>query len=262
MTSKSSILILLLFAFILPSESLFAFVHISAVKPHLPVSPEHPNIIFQWNGDAPSLSKKSEVFDGAYAESSDNELMEALLQEAVNKWNNVESAYLNFEVVVNPGVVKSDEDEIYAIVVESQDSFSVAAAALPVFAAKGDSPSGNKKSGRIIYDCDISVSSSGVDAQELLRTLVHEIGHCVGLGHPHSNYHSIMSYSNMSSSAELGLDDKAGISFLYPEPGVSQDVKYLTTCGTLAGLGGQGYWILLLPLGLLGFRRKKASQQS
>lgn len=259
MTFKSLLGILLPFA--LFSESLFAFVHISAVKPHLPVSPEHPNIIFQWNGDAPSLSKKAEVFDGIYADASDDELMEALLQEAVAKWNNVESAYLNFEVVVNPGVVKDDEDEIYAIVVESQDSISVAAAALPVFAAKGDSPSGNKKSGRIIYDCDISVSSSGVDAQELLRTLVHELGHCVGLGHPHSNYHSIMSYSNMSSSAELGLDDKAGISFLYPEPGVSQDVKYLTSCGSIAGVSSQGFWLLFLPLAALLPRRKKASQR-
>jgi hypothetical protein len=259
---KSKMILGILLPLVFLSEPLLAFVHISGAKPHLPVSPEQPNITFQWNGDAPSLSHKDEVFEGIYANASDSELMEALLQEAANTWNRVESAYLNFEIVANPGVVKDEEDEIYAIVVESQDSISVAAAALPVFAARGESPSGYKKSGRIIYDCDISVSSSGVDAKELLRTLVHEMGHCVGLGHPHSNYLSIMSYSNMSDSAELGLDDKAGISFLYPEPGQSQKVKYLTSCGTVAGGTQEGFWIILLPLAFGVCRRKKASQHS
>ncbi|MBC7531805.1 MAG: matrixin family metalloprotease [Oligoflexus sp.] len=245
-----------------------AFVHISSVKPHLPVSPEHPRITFQWNGDAPKLSEKEKVFDGLYAESSDAELMLALLNAAVGKWNDVESAYLFFDVVVNAGVVKDDEDEIYAIVVEGQDSQTVAAASLPMFVSAHPGDSLNKKSGKIIFDCDISVSSHKVPAKELLRTLVHELGHCVGLGHPHSSYHSIMSYANVSSSAELGLDDKAGISYLYPQAGVSQDVQYMTTCSSLGSEGqgsGAGNLVLLgspLLLLLVALRRKKGFQAS
>ncbi len=230
------------------SEPLYAFVHISPLKPHLPVSREHPTITFQWNGDAPSLSDKAEVLNGAYADASDTALMGALLNEAVKRWNDVESSYLNFEVVVTPGVVKDQEDEIYAIVVENQDSQAVAAAALPIFVSDHPNASPNKKSGRIIFDCDISVSSSGVGAKSLLKTLIHEMGHCLGLGHPHSNYHSIMSYANISGSSQLDLDDKAGISFLYPADGNSEKVRYLTSCGRIEGNGAGGLALLLLPL--------------
>lgn len=236
----------------------FAFVHINQVKPHLPVSPENPTVVFQWNGDSPSLSDKGDVLDGAYGNATDSELMEALLRTAMSKWNSVESSYLNFELEINPGVVIDSEDEIYAIVVENQESKSVAAAALPNFISseKGDSP--NKQSGRIIFDCDISVGTSKVSAKSLLNTLTHELGHCVGLGHPHSNYHSIMSYANIGEHGELGLDDKAGISFLYPAPGESQKVQYMTTCGAVGGQGvSLGWTFVLLSLPLLPLLRTK-----
>ena len=219
--------------FIGHAGDLYGFVHIAAVKPHLPVSPEQPTLVFQWNGDAPKLSGKGAVLDGAFQHASDNELMAALLQDAVKRWNDVESSYLRFDVIINTGVVQDNEDEIYAIFVESQDSQAVAAAALPVFVSDDPDASPNKSNGRIIFDCDISVSSSDVSAKALLKTLVHEMGHCLGLGHAHSNYHSIMSYANISDSSQLGLDDKAGVSFLYPAAGTSQKVKNLTTCGTI-----------------------------
>ena len=239
------------------STSAQGFVHINSVKPHLPVSPESPTVTFQWNGDSPTLSDKGEVFDGLYASLPDAELMEALLRSAMDKWNSVETSYLSLELVVNAGVVIESEDEIYAIVVETQDSKSVAATAMPTFVSedKGEAP--HKQSGRIIFDCDISISSAKVSAKSLLNTIIHELGHCVGLGHPHSNYHSIMSYASLGDHSELGLDDKAGISFLYPEPGESQQVEYMTSCGTIAGNGGGFPGVLLLIPLLFGLRRKE-----
>ncbi|RZA21053.1 MAG: matrixin family metalloprotease [Proteobacteria bacterium] len=245
----------------IPSNLALAFVHINSVKPHLPVSPESPTITFQWNGEAPPLGDKSEVLDGVYAYASDSQMMEALLFEAMSKWNSVETSYLNFEVGINGGAVIDAEDEIYAIVVETQDSKAVAAAALPNFVSsdKGDSPF--KQSGRIIFDCDISIASTKVSAKSLLNTITHELGHCVGLGHPHSNYHSIMSYANIGEHGELGLDDKAGITFLYPEPSESQKVKYMTTCGSLGAANANNpsaAFVLLVPLlGFLFMRIKK-----
>lgn len=257
LTMRSKLWTLLASSLFAASGTAYGFVHINAVKPHLPVSPDNPRVVFQWNGDAPTLSDKDEVLDGQYASATDAELMAVLLQTAMDKWTSVETSYLRFELEVNPGVVIESEDEIYAIVVETQDSKSVAAAALPNFVSgdKGDSP--NKQSGRIIFDCDISISSSKVSAKSLLNTITHELGHCVGLGHPHSNYHSIMSYANLGEHGELGLDDKAGITFLYPEPGESQGVKYMTACGVVGGQGTGWAWLWLgLPLGLLAMRAK------
>jgi hypothetical protein len=64
-----------------------------------------------------------------------------------------------------------------------------------------------------------------------------------------------MSYSSLDESANLALDDKAAVSFLYPEPGESEDVRYLTSCGVVGGKNSAaGLW-LGLPLLLIGWRR-------
>lgn len=234
-----------------------AFVHISQLKPRLPVSPEQPQITFLWNGDAPPLTEKDGVADGAFAESDDVQLMEALLHIAVNTWTNVPTAYVVLEVERDPSVHIDQNDEIFAIVVEPQDSEAVAAAALPTFITNDPHPSPTERNEHIISDCDITVSDRGVAAKTLLRTLVHELGHCLGLGHPHSSYRSIMSYSTLNDDADLALDDKAGVSFLYPQPGESEDVKYLTTCGSIGGrrAGGLAGLVLSLPILAVSCRR-------
>ncbi|WP_141733596.1 matrixin family metalloprotease [Oligoflexus tunisiensis] len=237
------------------SQPAFSFVHISQLKPRLPVSPQNPTLTFVWNGDAPELTEKGEVLDGNFADSSDQDLMAALLTTAMNTWTNVPTAYIILILDQNNAAHIDEHDETFSIVVESQESEAVAAAALPSFITTDPDPSDTENNTHIIHDCDISVSSSSVSAKSLLRTLVHELGHCLGLGHPHSSYRSIMSYSTLDESASLALDDKAGVSFLYPEPGQSEDVQYLTTCGVVGGgAGGAGLW-LAVPLLVIGWRR-------
>jgi hypothetical protein len=239
----------------LVSQPAFSFVHISQLKPRLPVSPQNPVVTFVWNGDAPRLTEKGKVLDGVFVDSSDQDLMAALLTTAMNTWNNVPTAYIVLNMEQNSASRIDEHDETFSIVVEAQDSQAVAAAALPSFMTNDPDASDRENNSHIIHDCDISVSNSSVPAKSLLRTLVHELGHCLGLGHPHSSYRSIMSYSSLDDSASLSLDDKAGVSFLYPEPGESEDVQYLTTCG-VAGAGAQGFglWITV-PLLIFGWRR-------
>jgi hypothetical protein len=241
--------------FALGSSPALAFVHISQLKPRLPVSPENPTVTFLWNGDAPDLTEKEDVLDGSFADSSDQDLMAALLTRAMNTWNSVPTAYVTLNLEQDAAAHIDENDETFSIVVEAQDSQAVAAAALPSFMTSDPDPTALENEPKVIHDCDISISNSSVSAKSLLRTLVHELGHCLGLGHPHSSYRSIMSYSSLDESANLALDDKAGVSFLYPEPGESEDVRYLTTCGVVGGQHSvSGLW-LGLPLAVVGWRR-------
>lgn len=239
----------------LGSTPALAFVHISQLKPRLPISPESPSVTFLWNGDAPDLTEKEDVLDGAFADSSDQDLMAALLTRAMNTWNNVPTAYVILNMEQDASARVDENDETFSIVVEEQDSRAVAAAALPSFMTSDPDPTALENDPKVIHDCDISVSNSSVSAKSLLRTLVHELGHCLGIGHPHSSYRSIMSYSSLDESANLALDDKAAVSFLYPEPGESEDVRYLTSCGVVGGKNSAaGLW-LGLPVLLIGWRR-------
>ena len=260
-----NILLILVFSLAQPA---FAWVHISQLKPHLAVSPNAPTVTFYWNGDAPELELKGEVLEGKYSGSSNAELMAALLEAALGKWNDVETAYVKLLVETNSSVQLDENDEVFSIVVAEQDSKTTAAAALPSFISQDPDPSANEANPHIIHDCDISVSNAKVAAKTLLHTLVHELGHCLGLGHPHSSYVSIMSYASTGNSANLALDDKAGVSFLYPEPGQSLKTRDLTTCGSLGS--GQSPWVatglgfapLLWVLGLQKVFRGRRSNHS
>lgn len=253
MTSK----LLLSFWALSLAPSIFAWVHISELKPRLPVSPSQPNIIFHWNGDAPELDDKDEVFAGKYSQASNSELMEALLDAAVATWNAVETTYIKMQITTDSSAQMDENDEIFSIVVAEQESVAVAAAAQPSFISQDPNPSANESNPHIIHDCDISVSTAKVSAKSLLRTLVHELGHCLGLGHPHASYASIMSYASSSQGSSLALDDKAAVSFLYPRPGQSQKVQYLTTCGSLGSDASAAGWagiLTLVPVLSLGLR--------
>ncbi len=70
-----------------------------------------------------------------------------------------------------------------------------------------------------------------------------------------------MSYSSLDNEgAKLALDDEAGVSFLYPEPGESQQVEALTGCGAIGtGTGNTAgvYLLLSLPLVLVFASRSR-----
>lgn len=69
--------------------------------------------------------------------------------------------------------------------------------------------------GEAIRGCSIVLAAATFSsAESFKRTVTHEIGHCMGLNHNHVDHDAVMSYSAIRHS--LGVDDKMGLTHLYP----------------------------------------------
>ena len=92
---------------------------------------------------------------------------------------------------------------------------------------------GDKAAGYSVFDkvqsgkpehCSVHISvTEDSDYLALHKTTLHEMGHCIGLGHS-LIANSIMSYELEKNDFALSLDDEAALSRLYP---VSRDAPYL-----------------------------------
>lgn len=234
-----------------------AFVLLSSSKATLPISPALPSINFIWDGKSPEIDEKDKYSSGAYESLEDKEFMQQLLQDALNIWNNVPGSFLR--MTIQEGVTDMDpEDKVFSLVVEKSDNLSSAAFAKPT--VPDDDP-------KTIADCDINIADTKTSAKDLAYTITHELGHCVGLGHPHTNYGAIMGYSRMSRQLKLGADDISGAVYLYPDPKyVSGNPKEIV-CGRV-GTATDGstslafYLIILFPLLLVPFQKRFAKMRA
>jgi Matrixin len=224
----------------------------------LGVTPDAPTAKFVWDGKAPELNKKEEYQDGIYAEKTNEEVMEILLNQALLIWSNIPGSFIKLEMTQDANTTLNGEDNIHSIVVASSSNLTQAAFASPQL-------SDDEKT---IRDCDISVATTKTSVKELLYTITHELGHCLGLGHNHANYGAIMGYSRDVHSATLGADDMAGILYLYRDSTkYSDDAVENMGCAVVAQGNGATHAtatatavILLIPLcsSLVTTRRRKA----
>jgi hypothetical protein len=225
----------------------FGFALLSGpTKARLPVTRGEPRITFLVGYDHPRIVDKDEFLDGMYEDLDDEEFWFALIREAMNRWNDVPGAYVELVAEPDNAAAIDDLDHVFSITIGDLHA-TAAAAAMPTVEEK------------TIVDCDILVKDTKTKAKTLAYTLMHELGHCLGLGHNHSDYNAVMGYSRTSQALSLGADDKAGIIYLYPNG--DKPPQELISCATIAGAGDAEQaaafgFLFILPLTLVICRRK------
>ena len=219
----------------------------SSDKARLASSPENPNVIFYLHPQPPPLSDKAHFLGGIYQHMSDDELWPILVEEALKPWNEVESSFILLELEISNQHQDIDGFHVIAI---GEASVTSAASATPTI-EKGS-----------IFDCDIRIADRKTSAKSIAYTIMHEIGHCLGLGHNHHNYDAVMGYSRTNRSLYLGADDIAGLSFLYPAH--TDGTKELIPCGAV-GISIRAKWpiaiLLLIPVCVIMITNIDSSQR-
>lgn len=211
---------LALVCFIGASFALQGFVLEGSKRMDVDVS--RPDVTFYLSQSVPALKDKDQFEDGAYKDLPDDEFWLQMVRTVMQKWNEVEGSYINL-VLADERVASYDSADLRnSIVAVSGLPVSVAADAHPI--AKNN----------LIIDCDMRVRNQTQSAPSLANTLLHELGHCLGIGHNHIDTKSIMSYNRSRTKLVLGLQDLAALIYLYPDPQYETSRQDFAPCGVVA----------------------------
>jgi len=124
-----------------------------------------PTITFRLNSQGPELDKKEEFMGGIYASLTDAELYPILVQEAMDRWNQIDGSYvrLEFAAMIPPPWMR-------------KIGFTVSSKVIWKHRRRLANPIVEEG---IINDCDIKISNRKVSTKSLAYTLMHELGHCL-----------------------------------------------------------------------------------
>ena len=206
---KNSILKLLMLSlgamYFFHATSVWSFVLISPVdESRLPATRSSPTITFYWNGTHPDefidIGELTEIdLEGLSPQATTQKLLEL----AMRYWNDIPGSFLVLKLQRQERESESVTPP-YRIFIEDQNSYSSVGFALPTF------------KGSVISQCVIRIGQRPVRAKSFTYTMIHELGHCIGLGHNHVNSRALMGYTRNDSDLKLGASDKAGAIYLYP----------------------------------------------
>jgi hypothetical protein len=157
-----------------------------------------------------------------------------VIQSVLDDYNNVTASYMRLaEYPADPSSPGAPlpGDSAFTLAKASQRTINVC------FAGddnpfRGGHASPELESGYVI-GCNIVLIDDIEDkVDNFIETLTHELGHCLGFGHPQETRHSIMSYYNSSDSVRLRAMDKMGLVYAFPRAGydLSESPSFGLSC--------------------------------
>jgi Matrixin len=173
--------------------AVFLVTGISSISFAYPTPVDFDGLVLRW--EDPDTIYLETKFDSGI----DEEFVNEIVWQAVDKWNSIPSARMH---IAPPPENLSAKITIHFSNSEGADS----TAGYAVFDASD---------GRFPSHCSIEIYTSEDLSVDLAKTILHEIGHCLGLGHSLVP-EAIMSYRLEKNSFALDLDDIAAVSRLYP----------------------------------------------
>ena len=179
------------------------------------------------DGPNPPLKDLDQYRGGIYSNLSGRPLLVALIKDALEPWNSIPGAGLTIELSDQIGEELDKEDGKHVISIGKMPSPLVGGYAMP-------QRNPDQRTTPVIFDCDLVLNEEDTNTTFFVHVIAHEMGHCLGLGHNHTDLNSIMSYGGPKST-RLGLDDMAAIIDLYPRSGDSPKENPYAPCGSVSG---------------------------
>lgn len=178
---------------------------------------------------------------GCVADGVSNDLLSEHIEESIDDyWNTVPDSRLYMKLEGETTYTVDDNPPSGAIV--------IGCGSLPDGIAGGAIRNNSNDGCRIIMRASLFLTNR----ESAMGTLIHEMGHCVGLGHSDDTA-SVMTYNATSyvQPAALSRDDKDGVTYLYP---YESTAGLLGGCSALAGgTGSEGQSVLDYLVFLLAF---------
>lgn len=166
-----------------------------------PTPVDFDGTLIRWN-----ITKESPdiTYEVSADDADDIDFYAHLVFTSASLWNDVPTSYFNF--------VRAEEGTTAQVTIELSSSFADPTAA-------GYSKFDEVTDKNEPVHCKIVVAQDPAYSYDSFgKTILHELGHCVGLGHSIIPQ-AIMSYYLEENTFDLDTDDKAAISRLYPVDG-------------------------------------------
>lgn len=183
------------------------------------IATDEPTVWLKFASD--DLTEDFAVFDadwdlGAIRLLNPEEQRRALIRSVMAEYNNISTSFLRLSFFPITDLVAAGDTEL-------DSTFSQEAATGRTITIKQDAAGGPFTAGYaqpqaangVMTSCNIVMGTNiHSNAKEYYTTLLHEVGHCLGLQHNHADADANMGYN--STTTHLGIDDQMAITHLYP----------------------------------------------